>query len=365
MKIIKKIGQGISRIENNNQSIKKRIEVIRYGIESGLNFIDTAPSYGNGLSEKITGEAIRDIRKKCFIGTKFYPSEIYTKKKISESVYRSLDNLKTDYIDLLQIHWPNLLVENKEIAEQLDYLYQKKIIRNIGVSNYSKNQIININCNLKRKIFSNQQQYNLLFNDSYTRFNKKSKIFFIGYSPLNNGYIAATQKQYNFLKKLSKKYSVSVATIAFSYLLNKGKNIILVSKMSSLDHIDDAKIACEFKLKNSEINKIEELRTIKIRHIVSTKISLKSKVKNKVAYKNLLEAIKNKLGLFPSTNSMSIYFKQKNILPIRVIKIFSKKYNYILDDYDFFDQVKKFWGWKLAYPNKKIPVYVINKFNKY
>jgi len=365
MKIIKKIGQGITRIENNKQSIKKRIEVIRYGIESGLNFIDTAPSYGNGLSEKITGEAIRDVRKKCFIGTKFYPSEIYTKKKIRESVYRSLDNLKTDYIDLLQIHWPNLLVKNKEIADQLDYLHQKKIIKNIGVSNYSENQITNMSCYLKNKIFSSQQQYNLLFSDSYTKFYKKNKIFFIGYSPLNNGYITTNLIQYNFFRKLSKKYSVSVATIAFSYLLNKGENIILVSKMSSLDHIDDAKIACEFKLKNSEINKIEELRTIKIRHIASTKISLKSKVKNKVAYKNLLEALKNKLGLFPSTNSMSIYFKQKNILPIRVIKIFSKKYNYILDDYDFFDQVKKFWGWKLAYPNKKIPVYVISKFNKY
>jgi len=365
MKIIKKIGQGITRVENNKQSIKKRIEVIRYGIESGLNFIDTAPSYGNGLSEKITGEAIKDIRKKCFIGTKFYPSEIYTKKKISESVYRSLDNLKTDYIDLLQIHWPNLLAENKEIAKQLDYLHQKKIVKNIGVSNYSENQIINLNYNLKRKIFSNQQQYNLLFSNTYTQFYKKNKIFFIGYSPLNNGYITANQKQYIFFTKLSKKYSVSIATIAFSYLLNKGENIILVSKMSSLNHIDEAKTACEFKLKDNEINKIKQLRTIKIIQIATSKISLKSKVKNKIAYKNLQESIKNKLGLFPSTNSMSIYFKQKNILPIRVIKIFSTKYSYILDNYDFFDQVKKFWGWKHAYPKKKIPAYVISKFNKY
>jgi len=364
MKIIKKIGQGITRIENNKQSIKKRIEVIRYGIELGLNFIDTAPTYGNGLSEKMIGEAVKDIRKKCFIGTKFYPSEIYTKKKISESVYRSLDNLKTDYIDLLQVHWPNLLVENNEIAEELDYLYQKKIIKNIGTSNYSENLIVKMNYCLKKKIFSNQNQYNLLFSNSYNKFYKKNKIFFIGYSPLNNGYIAASQKQYNFLCKLSKKYSVSVATIAFSYLLSKGKNIILVSKMSSLNHIDDAKTACEFKLENNEIYKIEKLKTIKIRQIPTSKISLKSKVKNKIAYKNLLESIENKLGFFPCTSSMSIYFKQKNLLPIRVKRIFSKKYNYILDNYDFFDQVKKFWGWKHAYPNKKIPAYVISKFNK-
>jgi aryl-alcohol dehydrogenase-like predicted oxidoreductase len=124
------------------------IETIRGAVESGINLIDTAPVYGFGHSEEIVGKALQGIRDKAVIATKValeWPDEKVrrnaTAKRIRQEVEDSLRRLRTDYIDLYQVHWPDPLVPHTETAAELEKLRQEGKILAIGVSNYSPEQM--------------------------------------------------------------------------------------------------------------------------------------------------------------------------------------------------------------------------------
>ncbi len=127
------------------------IAAIRAMIEHGVNLVDTAPVYGNGASEKIVGEALGAFpRDKVLISTKVgLVTDIYTKGAVRDASYKnimreiesSLKNLRTDYIDFYYIHWPDLHTPLSETMAALNYLRDQKIIRYVGVSNFSREQI--------------------------------------------------------------------------------------------------------------------------------------------------------------------------------------------------------------------------------
>ena len=124
------------------------IRAIHAGIDSGINFIDTAPAYGDGYSEKIVGRAIEGKRDKVILATKcgnFRYEGMYIRcgqpAMIRLQIEKSLKNLKTDYIDLYQIHWPDLNVPLERTFEALTDLKKEGKIRAIGVSNFTIEQI--------------------------------------------------------------------------------------------------------------------------------------------------------------------------------------------------------------------------------
>src|SRR5262249_13999705 len=122
------------------------VPTIHVAIERGINLIDTAPAYGFGHSEEVIGRAIaeRGQRDRVIIATKVglerRGDALFrngTRKQIFEEVEISLSRLRTDYIDLYQVHWPDHRTPYEETAEALRDLKQAGKIRAIGVSNYS------------------------------------------------------------------------------------------------------------------------------------------------------------------------------------------------------------------------------------
>lgn len=132
------------------------IQAIHAAIDNGVNFIDTAPIYGKGLSEEIVGRAIEGRRSELVIATKVglrWDSEegefnfeapdgtrIFKnlkKDSIRYEVEQSLKRLKTDYIDLLQTHWPDATTEVSETMETLLELKKEGKVRAVGASNVS------------------------------------------------------------------------------------------------------------------------------------------------------------------------------------------------------------------------------------
>jgi aryl-alcohol dehydrogenase-like predicted oxidoreductase len=137
------------------------IEAIRASFDEGVTSIDTAPIYGQGHSEVLVGEAIKGIpREKVQLLTKFgmrwdtrqgdfafhttdndgNPLDVFkyaTKESVIRECEDSLRRLGTDYIDLLQIHWPDKTTPVSETMEALEILLQQGKIRAAGVSNYS------------------------------------------------------------------------------------------------------------------------------------------------------------------------------------------------------------------------------------
>jgi myo-inositol catabolism protein IolS len=121
------------------------IAAIRSAYEAGITTIDTAEVYGEGHSERIVAEALADVRDSVVYATKVFANHLKYDLAI-ESCDRSLQNLKTDYIDLYQIHWPSgswnsEVVPIAETMNAMNKLKQDGKIRAIGVSNFSRLQL--------------------------------------------------------------------------------------------------------------------------------------------------------------------------------------------------------------------------------
>src|SRR6202165_3259076 len=126
------------------------IATIPAGFEHGINVIDTAPAYGFGRSEEIVGKAIAEghLRSRVLIATKtgleWDGGRVFrnaSRARILREVEDSLRRLRTDYIDIYQVHWPDPLVTVEETAEAMHTLFRQGKIRAIGVSNFSVGQM--------------------------------------------------------------------------------------------------------------------------------------------------------------------------------------------------------------------------------
>src|SRR5258708_5496921 len=126
------------------------INTIHAAIEREITLIDTAPVYGFGRSEEIVGKALADggLRNRVVIATKAgldwrdgQPFRDASSKRIFAEVQQSQRRLRTDHIDIYQVHWPDPLSPIEECAEAILALYQQGKIRAIGVSNFSLEQM--------------------------------------------------------------------------------------------------------------------------------------------------------------------------------------------------------------------------------
>jgi aryl-alcohol dehydrogenase-like predicted oxidoreductase len=132
-----------------NTDLDQSIYTIRSAIARGITLIDTAPVYGFGRSEEIVGMALSEgLRKRAIIATKvgleWQDGKVWRNSspaRIRKEVEDSLRRLRTDYIDLYQVHWPDPLVPIQETAGALARLLKEGKIRAIGVSNYSPAQM--------------------------------------------------------------------------------------------------------------------------------------------------------------------------------------------------------------------------------
>ena len=193
---------------------KDSIASVQASIENGVTTLDTAPFYGFGLSEKMIGEAIKGYdRTKIQLLTKFglvwdgsnngkgeffFDAEengkaipVYkysSKESVIKEVEDSLRRLQTDYIDLLQIHWPDTTTPISETMEALEILIQQGKIRAAGVSNYSVDQVEEARKTLNSA--SNQVGYSMLnrgVEQDLVPYALDNDLGIIVYSPMERG----------------------------------------------------------------------------------------------------------------------------------------------------------------------------------
>jgi aryl-alcohol dehydrogenase-like predicted oxidoreductase len=126
------------------------VSTVRAALEHGINLIDTAPVYGFGRSEEIVGKAVAEggLRSRVLIATKvglgWKDGSVVrnaSRARILQEIEDSLRRLRTDHIDIYQVHWPDPLVEIEETAETMHMLFRQGKIRAIGVSNFSVDQM--------------------------------------------------------------------------------------------------------------------------------------------------------------------------------------------------------------------------------
>ena len=130
---------------------QESIRTIHAALDKGVTTIDTAPVYGFGRSEEIVGKAVEQYgnRDKIVLSTKVALEwtedgkvvRNSTPERIEKEIKDSLERLRTDYIDIYYIHWPDPLVPFEETARTMKGLLDKGVIRAVGVSNYDPEQM--------------------------------------------------------------------------------------------------------------------------------------------------------------------------------------------------------------------------------
>jgi aryl-alcohol dehydrogenase-like predicted oxidoreductase len=205
---------------------QQSIAAIHAALDNGINLIDTAPIYGYGHSEQIVGQAIRGRRDQVVLATKcgmiwdreegtffFYADDqgatlravdkkIYKNLRpasIREEVEKSLRNLQTDHIDLLQTHWQDPSTPLVDTVAELQRLKKEGKIRAIGVSNCTLGQLKDYG-----PIDSDQEKYSMLDRDmeenGMLQWCRENRISVLAYSPLANGLLTGKlqpSRQYN------------------------------------------------------------------------------------------------------------------------------------------------------------------------
>jgi aryl-alcohol dehydrogenase-like predicted oxidoreductase len=180
------------------------ISTIRAALEQGINLVDTAPVYGFGRSEEIVGNAIAlwRLRSRVIIATKagleWNNGKVFrnaTRARIMREIDDSLRRLRTDYIDIYQVHWPDPVVSVAETAEAMSTLFKQGKIRAIGVSNFSVDQIEQFRRVAPLHVV--QPPYNLFERDieaDILPYCRKNKIATLGYGALCRGLLSGRMR---------------------------------------------------------------------------------------------------------------------------------------------------------------------------
>ena len=182
----------------SNEGDAVSVRAIRKAYDLGINFFDTAPVYGFGHSEELLGKTLKPFRDKVIYATKCglrwekkslgSITKNATRRSILEEIDQSLKRLDTDYIDLYQVHWPDIKTSQEETMETLLEVQEQGKVKVIGVSNYSVEQMKAI---MKSgKIESLQPDYSLLnrsIEKEIVPYCERNKIGIIAYSPLASG----------------------------------------------------------------------------------------------------------------------------------------------------------------------------------
>ncbi len=180
------------------------IATIRAAVDRGINLIDTAPAYGFGRSEEIVGKAISEghLRSRVLIATKagleWSAGRVFrnaSRTRILQEAEDSLRRLRTEHIDVYQVHWPDPLVAIEETAEAMRILFEQGKIGAIGVSNFSVAQMERFRRVAPLHVL--QPPYNLFergIEEDILPYCRKNKIATLGYGALCRGLLSGRMR---------------------------------------------------------------------------------------------------------------------------------------------------------------------------
>jgi methylglyoxal reductase len=283
---------------------RESIDAIQASLDSGINFIDTAPAYGKGLSENLIGKAIKGRRDKIVIATKCgirwdlqkgmhffdYPTgepvhRYLGKESIQHEIEESLKRLGTDYIDLYQTHWQDSSTPIEETMGKLMELKEQGKIRAIGVSNVSIEQLREYS---RFGILDTvQEKYSLIdlgVEEELLPWCKENNATMLAYSPQSKGLLTgklSPERVFNgddirigdlrfepdnirrtnellekFIKPVAEKHKATIGHITVAWLVQNSSVVALVGSRSRNQALENAS-AGDIILNDTDKNNIK------------------------------------------------------------------------------------------------------------
>ena len=225
---------------NPDNDDKSDIEAIQRAIEAGITHLDTAEMYASGHTEELIGEAINNLdRNNLFLTSKVLDGN-QTYDAVLQAAERSMKRLKTDYLDLYLIHAPDYAVHISETIRAMDALVDQKLVKHIGVSNFSVKQFEQAQNSSHHKLVTNQLHYNLgireIEKNGALSYYQQHDVIVTAWRPLQKSIILRDGAE--MLRKIGEKYQKTPAQVAINWLISQS-NIVTMSTMRDKKHLED------------------------------------------------------------------------------------------------------------------------------
>lgn len=295
-----KLGLGANKVGGHNLfkdlNEKDGYDLVREALKQGINFLDTAYIYGVGRSEEIIGEVLQDYdRSKVIIATKaaqdksqnmaMNNSADFIKKSVDEALLR----LKTDYIDIFYLHFPDEKTPKDEAIENLDEIRKAGKIRAIGVSNFSLDQIKEANANGKVDIA--EDHYSLVHRfpvKEELEYLQSQNISFVPYFPLASGLLTGrynladwnkfkntdggkllgdfNEEQYDEaihgiegIRKIAASHQATVTQIVLAWYMANPAISVVIPGARNAEQVRNNATAMQIELSSDEYQQIDQL----------------------------------------------------------------------------------------------------------
>ena len=253
-------GQGIWGEPNDPEGAKK---VLQRAVELGVNFIDTADSYGPEVSERLIGEALAPYAKGVVIATKAGltrqgPNKwlpVARPEYLQQQVEMSLRRLKVERIDLWQLHRIDPKVPVEESLGAIKKMQQQGKIRRVGLSEVKPHEI-----DQARKvveIVSVQNEYNIgnRKHEDVVDYCEKNKLAFIPWFPVAAGKLAQPGGK---LDAAAKTHGATISQLSLAWLLHRSPVMLPIPGTSSIEHLEENVAAAGVQLSDAEWKEIED-----------------------------------------------------------------------------------------------------------
>lgn len=223
--------------DSTNDGAEKK--AIQAAIDHGITHIDTAESYGNGHSEELIGEVLKNNdRAKLFIASKV-SAHNQKHDDLLKSFEASLNRLGTNYIDLYMLHrYPEPGMSIAETMKAMNSLVDSGRVRHLGVCNMSVNRLKEVQKHSKHPIVCNQVHYSLTMREIVERgvleYCQNNDIAIVAWGPLQKGQL----QQAEILQKLADKYSKTPYQIALNWLTSQ-EGVVTIPKTTHIEHLEE------------------------------------------------------------------------------------------------------------------------------
>jgi len=263
--VVNRLGYGAMRITGKGiwgppKDHNEAVGVLKRAVELGVNFIDTADSYGPHVSEELIAEALYPYPNDLVIGTKGgllrtgpdeWPINAHP-DHLRKALAGSLKRLKLDCIDLYQLHRVDPVVPAEQSFEFLRKAQEEGLIKHIGLSEVDVDMI-----RMAQNFFDVVSVQNIYSVDNrkwehVLQYCKAHDIVFIPWFPLNAGNVASHDK----LAQIAEKHQASVHQVALNWLLRHSDNILLIPGTSSIAHLEENMQAAALELTEGDINEL-------------------------------------------------------------------------------------------------------------
>lgn len=236
-------------------------EIVAKGLNAGYRLVDTAQIYGN---EEYVGAGIEESgvpRENIFLVSKVWRDNL-SREDVVSSTRESLDKLRTDYIDLMLIHWPNDQIALDETLAGMEELLNEGMAQNFGVSNFPVS-LLERTQELSPDFVCNQVEYHpLISQDAVLKWLRDHDKFMMAYSPLARGEVFHNET----IKKIANKHAATEAQISLAWLLQQ-EGVVAIPKTSSEEHLLRNLESLQIQLDREDVESINNLKTLNRRMV--------------------------------------------------------------------------------------------------